>query len=189
MLPWERILTSFARSEARSTRLLRLIKLAKLLRLIRAGRIFRHLKAEIGFLSSTWRFIETFAAGLLLLHWSACMYMLVAMIEEVQMSNVYNWKMAYEDGYEENLVDAEGKVYEEAQVNWYILCLSYGLCLLGGWSFDSPVQPITHFETTFSVFAALLFTGGWAYVSAIIVDCVKQTNLTKSVIDGTFDNM
>jgi hypothetical protein len=36
---------------------------------------------------------------------------------------------------------------------------------------------------------AALFTVYYAYVSAVIVDCVKQTNITKSVVDAMFDNM
>jgi hypothetical protein len=69
VFPWQEFLDAYFftnRNDAsaegraaatRSARLLRLIRLFKLLRLLRAGRVFRHLKAEMGFLSSTWRWV------------------------------------------------------------------------------------------------------------------------------------
>jgi hypothetical protein len=194
VIPWQEVVaSSLPAGSARGSRLLRLVRLFKLLRLVRAGRVFRHLKAEMGMLSSTWRYGETFALCLILLHWSACAYMLLAVLEEVDDPHRYTWRM----GYIDSTVDTvDGKTFHTAEgieksfsadaVPWYTLCLSFGLCVFGGWGFDSPVQPITTAETTFTVVMAALFTVYYAYVSAVIVDCVKQTNITKSVIDGMF---
>jgi hypothetical protein len=37
-------------------------------------------------------------------------------------------------GYLESTAEIyDGSKYEEDNVDWYILCLSYGLCIFGGW--------------------------------------------------------
>jgi hypothetical protein len=124
-----------------SPRLIRLLRLMKLLRLLRTSKVTASILKGSNMRMSTFAFYKTLGLAAVVIHWCACVWMLVGTAdEESGWKSTYYLSGANESDYDnaiEGIEGIDGKVMLKGRSGWYSVALEFTLASLGIWPFGS----------------------------------------------------
>eukprot|EP00899_Mesostigma_viride_P003418 jgi/Mesvir1/13077/Mv06063-RA.1 len=159
-------------------RAVRLLKMSKLLRVLRAGRVLRRFES---FVNITMRYnliglIKFVLLTLCAMHWMACVWRLVAVIENLE----YNWITAYasRDEFSNDLM-----AWEE-----YIMALYYTAATMITIGYGDVV-PVTKWERVAAILFMLSGASVYAYIVGSVCGVISALNAKSNEYHQVMDDL
>jgi hypothetical protein len=117
-IPWSELAFLQGGTETSVLRLVRLLRVSKLLRIIKTNRIVKGL-LRAGFCKlSTWGFIKSIGMLSVCIHWSTCLWMIVAQQQELMDTWVYNYLPECVENYKDGMKLDPVDLTQACQISW-----------------------------------------------------------------------
>lgn len=157
-------------SSLKVLRVLKLLKLLKLMRILKSMRIFKRVQATLGLSNSSSALIKFLISVLMSIHWVACFWTLVPMMEGSET----NWIAVRSDAG--HSVEASDLFVTAIEFAFMIMVLGYG-----------TTSPTTSTERVFAILCMLIAGSIYAYAIGSICSVISMRDPATTKFQETMD--